>query len=81
MRCVASFSPSGLLLSGFDVASRNRAQSELSAPGIRKILHEGSGQLTLRLTPVANVCADQVQLQVGSGDWQEVGIFLQARRA
>jgi hypothetical protein len=39
-----------------------------------------SGQLTLRITPIANARNYQIQTQVGDGGWQEAGIFSQSRR-
>ena len=70
----------GLLSSGFTDASPNRAQSELLAPLIAKILNEQTGQLTLRVKSVANARNYQVQIQVGDGGWQEAGVFSKARR-
>lgn len=70
----------GLLSSGFTNANPNRAQSVLAVPTILKILNERSGQLTLRLKPVANARNYQVQVQVGEGGWQEAGFYNQARR-
>ncbi len=69
-----------LLSSGYSAASQNRAQTQLVKPWIRKILNDGTGQLTLRVTPIANARNYQVQIQVGDGAWQEAGIFPQARR-
>jgi len=69
-----------LLSSGYWAASRNTAQTQLTKPVIQKILNEYSGQLTLRVSPVANARNYQVQIQVDDGSWQEVGFFNQARR-
>jgi hypothetical protein len=69
-----------LLSSGYSAASQNRAQTQLARPLILKILNEGSGQLTLNVTPIANARNYQVQIQVGDAAWQEGGIFSQARR-
>jgi len=69
-----------LLSSGYSAASRNNAQTRLAQPGIRKVLREMSGQLTLRVTPIANARNYQVQVQVGDGAWQEAGVYSQARR-
>jgi hypothetical protein len=43
-------------------------------------LNERSEKLALRLTPIANARNYQVQTRTGTGDWQEAGIFPQARR-
>jgi len=69
-----------LLSSGYSEASRNRAQSQLVKPTILKVLNEISGQLTMRVSPVANARNYQAQIQVGDGAWQEAGFFTQARR-
>lgn len=69
-----------LLSSGYSPVSPNRSQTELVKPWILKVLNNGTGQLTLRVTPIANARNYQVQLQVGGGEWQEAGIFPQARR-
>ena len=69
-----------LLSSGYTSVSMNRAPAPLGRPVIFKILTEFSGQLTLRVSPVANARNYQVQIQVGDGGWQEVGFFNQARR-
>lgn len=69
-----------LLSSGYSSVSQNRSQTELVKPWILKVLNNGTGQLTLRVTPIANARNYQVQLQVGGGEWQEAGIFPQARR-
>jgi hypothetical protein len=68
-----------LLSSGYQVASRNTAQTALARPGILKILNQFSGKLTLRVTPVANARNYQVQMQTGDGEWREAGFFSQAR--
>ena len=69
-----------LLSSGYSPASQNSSQTELAAPRILKTLNHGTGQLLLRLTPIANARNYQAQIQVGDGDWQEAGICSQARR-
>ena len=43
-----------LLSSGFDAASTSRAQSPLDTPTISGIDNSGTGQLTLRVTPISN---------------------------
>ena len=37
-------------------------------------------QLTLRLQPVVNARAYEVQYKIGTGDWVAAGTFTQARR-
>ncbi len=70
----------GILSSGFKVASQNRVQSPLPQPVILKILNERTETLVLRLTPITNARSYEVQLRVGEGDWQSGGIYQQARR-
>ena len=69
-----------LLSSGYLAASRNRAQSPLVKPWIKKTLTDVSGQLTLRVSAIANARNYQVQFQVGDGPWQEAGYFTDTRR-
>jgi len=69
-----------LLSSGYSAVSQNRAQTPLVKPWVRKILNDGTGKLLLRVTPIANARNYQVQIQAGGGEWQETGIFPQARR-
>jgi hypothetical protein len=69
-----------LLSSGFNAASQNRAQTPLASPAILQILNEYTERLTLRLTPVANARSYQIHTRVGEGEWQDAGIFPQARR-
>lgn len=70
-----------LLASGFQANSKNRAQSELRVPTIVGITNGVSGQLTVRLEPVANARSYQVRLSVnGSGAWQAPVDSTQARK-
>lgn len=75
-----SLNLSMLLSSGYSAASQNRAQTQLLKPLILKILNEGGGQLTLRVSSIANARSYQVQIQVGNGNWQDGGVFPKARR-
>jgi Fibronectin type III domain len=69
-----------LLSSGYSAASRNTAQTQLAKPAITRILNEHTQKLTLRVTPVPNTRNYQVQIQVGQSEWQDAGIYSQARR-
>ena len=69
-----------LLSSGFQPVSTNRAQAPLEMPLILGIDYGLSGQLLVRVQPVANARAYEVQLQNGTGAWQPAGISTQARR-
>ena len=77
-----------LLLSGFDAASTSRAQSPLATPAIKGIDNTGSGQLTLRVTPVSNARLYEAQSQTAPnpatgagtlGDWVSGGMFQSTR--
>ncbi len=73
-----------LLSSGFEAVSTNRAQSELSAPAILAIDNGNSGQLLIRVTPIANAKTYEVRhaaLAPGGapGPWQSGGLFTNSR--
>ena len=70
----------GLLSSGFQAASANRTPTPLAVPVILAIVNEASTQLRLRLTPVPNARAYQVQVRNGDGEWKDGGVYPQARR-
>jgi hypothetical protein len=69
-----------LLSSGFEVASKNRAQSQLEQPAVRAIQNVMSGMLLVRVGPLRTARGYQVQIRIGDGPWQDAGIFPQARR-
>jgi hypothetical protein len=77
---VARHELSLLLSSGFQSASQNRTPATLATPAISQVVNETTEQLTLRGQGVANARNYQVQMQVDRGDWQDLGIFSQARR-
>src|SRR5581483_186157 len=66
-----------LLSSGFQSINTNRAQSPLDKPMVVGIDNEMSTQLVLRLQPVNNARAYEVQVKNGGG-WLPAGIFTQA---
>ena len=69
-----------LLLSGFDAVSTNRAQAPLGPPAIFRIENTGDGQLTLRLTAVANAKMYEVQKKVATdADFVPGGLFASTR--
>ena len=73
-----------LLSSGFDAVSTNRAQSDLPAPAIRAIDNGMSGQILVRVTPVANAKAYEVRFALiapggAPGPWQNGGLFTNSR--
>lgn len=70
-----------ILSSGFQAAAVGHSpQSPLVKPVITEIVNEASGQLLLRVKPVANAHAYEVQTSTGAGAWQAAGTFTQARR-
>ena len=73
-----------LLASGFQAVSNNRASTPLAAPTITDILNGNSGQLLLRVTPIANSSNYEVRFAaIGAGGtpgpWQNGGIFGNSR--
>ncbi len=69
-----------LLASGFQPASTNRAQTPLPKPVVLRLENGTTGQLVVRLQPVANARAFEMQFKNGTGGWQPGGIATQARR-
>ena len=77
-----------LLSSGFDAASTSRAQVPLDTPSIVGIDNSGTGQLTLRVTPVANSRLYEAQSQTmpnaatgagALGEWVSAGMYQSTR--
>ena len=70
-----------ILSAGFDATSANRAQSPLDQPVIAELSNLSPGVILLRLTPIVNARAYQVQISLDGGKtWQEAVISPQARR-
>ena len=69
-----------LLSSGFTNIDTNRAQSPLLKPDIAALENENAAEMVLRLQPMANAKAFEVQVRTGTGAWQAAGIFTQARK-
>lgn len=63
---IASQDVAGLLSSGFQANSTNRARTPLIVPAIVGIFNEASGTLTVRLQPVNNARAYQLRVVTGS---------------
>jgi hypothetical protein len=80
VQTIARFDLPMLLSSGYQSTSTNRARTQLDTPGILGLENDLSAQLVVRLTPVINAYAYEVQVKTGSGDWQPAGLFTQARR-
>ena len=77
-----------LLSSGFDAASTTREQKPLDTPAIVGIDNSGTGQLTLRVTPVANARLYEAQSQTmpnaatgtgALGEWVSAGMYQSTR--
>ncbi|MFM2296279.1 MAG: hypothetical protein RLZZ350_2692 [Verrucomicrobiota bacterium] len=51
-----------LLSTGFKATNPNRAQTQLATPVIQAILNEQSGQLVVRVSPVANARAYEARI-------------------
>jgi hypothetical protein len=71
---------STLLSSGFDPVMTNRTQSPLLQPTVLGLENFATTQILLRMEPVANAKAYQVQIKAPTGDWTDGGIYSQARR-
>jgi hypothetical protein len=69
-----------LLTSGYYATSTNRAQLPLDKPVIALVDNAAATQLLVRLNPVTNAKAFQMQTGIGAGAWQEAGMFTQSRR-
>jgi hypothetical protein len=76
---IASTDLAMLLSSGFNNVSTNRTQSVLPAPLIQQIDNQMSTQLLVRLEPVDNARAYEVQFKNGTGGWLSAGTFTKAR--
>ena len=72
-----------LLSSGFEAVSTNRSQTPLPPPSIRSLDNGNSGQLLVKVTPIANSRAYEVRYAAVSGGtpgpWQSGGLFTNSR--
>ena len=73
-----------LLSSGFDAVSTNRSSSPLDAPSIKDITNGMTGQLIVKVTPVANARAYEIRYALAApgqpqGPWQNGGLFTNSR--
>ena len=73
-----------LLSSGFEAVSTNRASVPLDAPAILGIDNGNSGQLLVKVKPVANAkCYEGRYAAIGTGGapgpWQSAGLFTNSR--
>ena len=69
-----------MLSSGYSNISTTRTKIPLPKPDIAAIDNENSTELVVRITPVTNARAYEVQQRTGTGNWQTAGIYTQARR-
>jgi hypothetical protein len=67
-----------ILSTGYDVISTNKTQSPLTTP-VFELDNSFPGQITVGLTAVVNAKSYQVQYSIGTGAWQELGIFPNTR--
>jgi hypothetical protein len=63
---------------GYDVISNNKTQSPLTTP-VFELDNSFPGQVTVDLSAVVNAKSYQVQYSIGTGAWQELGIFPNTR--
>lgn len=72
-----------LLSSGFDAVSASRAQTELDAPAILSLDNGNTGQLLIKVTPIANAKAYEVRYAAVTGGtpgaWQNGGLYTNSR--
>ena len=68
-----------LLSSGFLSNSTTRTRLPLITPNIVQIDNGMSTELVLRLTPVENARAYEIQVKTGTTDWQPAGISTNSR--
>jgi hypothetical protein len=68
-----------LLSSGFQVASTNRTRLPLPQPAILLLTNPMSGQLGLRISPLANARSYEVRYQTGGGSFVAAGTFTSTR--
>jgi hypothetical protein len=72
VQSVYRYNLTGLIATGFEPASTNRAQVTLDAPVINGIDTDVSAQLTLHVTPIDNAYGYEVQTRTGTGPWATV---------
>ncbi len=69
-----------ITLAGFEATSHGHvAQTQLSTPTIKAILNVITAQLKLRGSSVRNAHSYEVQYRIGTGAWQEGGVFSNPR--
>jgi hypothetical protein len=79
VQTIASQDIAMLLSSGFLANSTSKTRTPLGTPGILRIDSGMSTQLNVRLQPVTNARAYEVQVKNGTGGWLPAGIFTRAR--
>jgi hypothetical protein len=81
VQTIASHDLKMLLSSGYNAASTNHAQYPLNPPVITELSNLATGQVLLRLTPIAGAKAYHVQMSTDGGKtWLDGGIYTQAKR-
>ena len=78
VQAIALHNLSTLLSSGFEANSTNRTSSALPAPAIVGLDNGMTTQLIVRMAPVANARAYELQTKNGGG-WTPAGVFTQSR--
>lgn len=68
-----------MLSSGFQVSSTNRTRNPLNKPVVQSVDNRFNGKLILRVQPVTNARAYEVQYKNGGG-WLPAGIFTNSRQ-
>ena len=79
VQTIARYDLAMLLTSGFQAASKNRAQSKLDTPVVLGIDNDTSTELDVHLTPIDNAVGYEVQISTTGADWKSVKFSTQAR--
>ena len=72
VQSVYRYNVTGMLSTGFQPASTNRAQSQLDTPTIISIDSDVPAQLTLHVSPIDNAYGYEIQTRTGTGEWTTV---------
>jgi hypothetical protein len=79
VQSVYRYNLTGMIATGFEPASTNRAQVVLDTPGISGVDTDVSAQLTLHVTPIDNAYGYEVQTRIGTAALATVLYSSQAR--
>jgi hypothetical protein len=72
VQSVYRYNATGVIATGFQPASTNRAQSPLDTPVMNGIDSDVPAQFTLHVTPIDNAYGYEIQTRTGTGEWTTV---------